>query len=106
MTSNRILDETMSERSMTLTVSQPMLVRDAVMFVRATLRYAADITVEQEYSLQADGKSGLALLALNASPGDALRIIARGEDASQAIAALEAVYDTEVEGWLGVPRGA
>jgi phosphotransferase system HPr (HPr) family protein len=60
------------------------------------MRYAADITV-QKHDFRADGKSCFDLLALNAHPGDTLQIIARGDDAGEAIDAFKTALATAVE---------
>ena len=73
------------------------------MLVRTAMRYAADITVKK-HGLQADGKSCFDLLTLNVHPGDTLQIIARGDDAGEAIDAFETALAHAVDGWLGVPR--
>ena len=76
------------ELTVTLTVSHPLRARDIVVFAQTASGYAAEITVKKHDS-QADGKRYFALVELNAQPGDTLHIVARGDDASEAIDALK-----------------
>ncbi|MBI2081813.1 MAG: HPr family phosphocarrier protein [candidate division NC10 bacterium] len=70
--------------------------RAAAAFTRVAGRYRAEVTVELD-GAAVDGKSLLGLLTLGASRGKRIRLLARGEMAEQAVAALAAL----VEGRFG-----
>lgn len=62
--------------------------RPAALFVKTANRFRAEIWVEKEGE-RVNGKSIMGLMMLAAAKGSYLRIIAEGEEASAAIAALE-----------------
>ena len=64
--------------------------RPAAMFVKLATRFKCDIFVEKDGE-KVNGKSIMGLMMLAAGPGSRLRVHAEGEDASQAVSALEAL---------------
>jgi phosphocarrier protein HPr len=64
--------------------------RPAAMFVKLATRFKCDIFVEKDGE-KVNGKSIMGLMMLAAGPGSRLRVHAEGQDASQAVSALEAL---------------
>lgn len=62
--------------------------RPAAMFVRIASRYHSEILVEKDGE-RINGKSIMGLMMLAAGPGSRLRLMASGEDAQDALRALE-----------------
>ena len=65
--------------------------RPAAMFVRTANRFACEIFVEKDGE-KVNGKSIMGLMMLAAGPGSKLTVHAQGQDASQALAELEALF--------------
>ena len=76
-----------SEATVALPPEVALHARPAGIFVRTAMTFAARITIEAG-DKQADAKSILAVLALGAQGGTVLRLVAEGEDAPDALAAL------------------
>lgn len=106
MSRDIMLRETIQAQRAEFAVARTPLLRDATMFVRTAMRYAADITVEQRRGSHADGKNCADLLALHVRLGDTLRITAIGDDAGEAIAALWTDQVAARDGWLEAAREA
>jgi phosphocarrier protein len=64
--------------------------RPAALFVKTANRFACDIFVEKDGE-KINGKSIMGLMMLAAGPGSKLTLHARGADAVQAIAEIEAL---------------
>ncbi|MBL9126758.1 MAG: HPr family phosphocarrier protein [Verrucomicrobiales bacterium] len=62
--------------------------RPAAMFVRVASRFHSEITLEKDGE-RINGKSIMGLMMLAAGPGSRLRLEASGEDADEALRALE-----------------
>jgi phosphocarrier protein len=62
--------------------------RPAALFVKTAGRFACDIKVEKD-GLEVSGKSIMGLLTLEGYHGSVLRVTASGEDAEEALDALE-----------------
>ena len=62
--------------------------RPAAMFVKTANRFTCDIFVEKDGE-KVNGKSIMGLMMLAAGPGSRLRIVAAGEDADDALRALD-----------------
>ncbi len=62
--------------------------RPAAMFVRISSRFHSEITLEKDGE-RINGKSIMGLMMLAAGPGSRLRLEASGEDAEEALRALE-----------------
>ncbi|MGE3310080.1 MAG: HPr family phosphocarrier protein [Limisphaerales bacterium] len=62
--------------------------RPAAMFVRVASRFHSEITLEKDGE-RINGKSIMGLMMLAAGPGSRLRIEAAGEDADEALRALD-----------------
>ena len=80
--------------AMTLTRDVPIVnqrglhARASAKFVQTVNRFTARITVEKD-GMSVGGSSIMGLMMLAASPGCTIRITAAGDDARQAMAALE-----------------
>ncbi len=65
--------------------------RPAAMIVRITNKFKADVFVEKEDE-QVNGKSIMGLMMLAAGKGSKVKFLATGEDATQLLAELEALF--------------
>src|SRR5947208_15998227 len=65
--------------------------RPAAMFVKTANRFTCEIFVEKDGE-RVNGKSIMGLMMLAAGPGSKLTVHAHGQDASQALAELEALF--------------
>lgn len=65
--------------------------RPAAVFVKLASRYAAEITIGRDGHVS-NGKSIIGVLMLGAGRGTRLNLTARGQDARQALEALEALF--------------
>jgi phosphotransferase system HPr (HPr) family protein len=75
---------TSSECVVELPAEVDLHARPAANFVRAAMRFDAEITVAAD-DREADAKSLLAVLALGATGGSTLHLSARGADADRAV---------------------
>ena len=64
--------------------------RPAAMFVKTANRFVCDIFVEKDGE-RVNGKSIMGLMMLAAGPGSKLTVCAQGQDASQALAEIDAL---------------
>jgi phosphocarrier protein HPr len=64
--------------------------RPAAMFVKTANRFACEVLVEKDGET-INGKSIMGLMMLAAGPGSKLTVHAEGQDASQAVAEIEAL---------------
>ncbi len=64
--------------------------RPAALFVKTANRFKCDIFVEKDGE-KVNGKSIMGLMMLAAGPGSRLKVFAMGEDASTALAEIEAL---------------
>jgi phosphotransferase system HPr (HPr) family protein len=76
-----------SESTVALPAGVALHARPAATFVKTALRFRSRLTVGLDGKI-ADAKSILAVLALGAQGGTVLRLVAEGEDAPDALAAL------------------
>lgn len=65
--------------------------RPAAMIVRITNKYKSDVFVEKEEE-QVNGKSIMGLMMLAAAKGSKVKFVATGDDATQMLAELEALF--------------
>jgi phosphocarrier protein HPr len=79
--------ERRSERVVTVLNPYGLHARPAAEFVKLSSRFTAHVTVEKE-GLEVNGKSIMGVMMLAAECGSSLKIVAVGEDASQAVEAL------------------
>jgi phosphocarrier protein len=70
--------------------------RPAAMFVKTANRFACDIFVEKDGE-KVNGKSIMGLMMLAAGPGSKLTVHANGQDASQALAELETLFEQKFD---------
>jgi phosphotransferase system HPr (HPr) family protein len=78
-----------AELEVTLPVDVDLHARPAANFVRAAMRFSANITVGSG-EREVDAKSLLSILALGAKRGTSLRLRAEGDDAATAVDTLAA----------------
>jgi phosphocarrier protein HPr len=78
-------------KELTITNKLGIHARPAAMFVKTANRFACDIFVEKDGE-KINGKSIMGLMMLAAGPGSKLTLHARGADATQAIAEIEALF--------------
>lgn len=84
-------------QEITLTLGKVTLhARPAALFVGRANGFECDIRVKtQAGGVEANGKSILGILGLDAGPGSVITIRAEGEDAAEAIASLSDLLDDE-----------
>src|SRR5712675_47556 len=70
--------------------------RPAAMFVKTANRFDCDIFVEKDGE-KVNGKSIMGLMMLAAGPGSKLTVHAEGQDASQALAELESLFNAKFD---------
>jgi phosphocarrier protein len=75
-------------KEVTIKNSNGLHARPAALFVKTANRFRVEISVEKEGEL-INGKSIMGLMMLAAAKGSQIRLIAKGEEAAAAIAALE-----------------
>lgn len=76
------------ERDVEIVNRAGMHARPAAEFVKLAGRFRSEITVAKD-GLSVNGKSIMGVLMLAAAQGSSLRVVARGEDAEDAVQALE-----------------
>ncbi|HDL77213.1 MAG TPA: HPr family phosphocarrier protein [Lentisphaerae bacterium] len=82
----------MVERELTIRNKLGIHARPAALFVKTAGRFASDITVEKDGN-RVSGKSIMGLMTLEGYQGSKLRIRAEGEDAEEAVQALEELVE-------------
>jgi len=82
----------MPEITLTVRHEVGLHARPAAMFVQTARRFESDVRVTHD-EREANGKSILNVLTLGANQGAVITIRAEGEDAEQALAALEALVE-------------
>ena len=84
--------------TITLTIRNPvgLHARPAALFVQTAQRYASEIRVRSG-GREANAKSILGILTLGAGQGAIIAVEAEGEDAPQALAALQALVERDLE---------
>src|SRR5262245_29196486 len=70
--------------------------RPAAVFVKVANNFRCDIFVTKDQE-KVNGKSIMGLLMLGVGPGNKMKVQAEGNDASQAIAAIEKLFDPDHE---------
>ncbi len=83
----------MPEITLTIKNKVGLHARPAALFVREAARFKSAITV-QNGEKQANAKSILNIIALEANPGSVITVRAEGEDAEAALHALSTLNDT------------
>ncbi len=85
-------DAKVVERELTIRNKLGIHARPAALFVKTAGRFASDITVEKDGN-RVSGKSIMGLMTLEGYQGSKLRIRAEGEDAEEAVQALEELVE-------------
>jgi len=83
---------TVAEREVTVRNKLGIHARPAALFVKTAGRFLSDITVEKDGN-RVSGKSIMGLMTLEGYQGSRLRIRAEGEDAEEAVKALEELVE-------------
>ncbi|HCR97648.1 MULTISPECIES: HPr family phosphocarrier protein [Halomonas] len=86
----------MPERTLTLTNQRGLHARAATKLVKCSQHYSASIQVYKQQQM-ADAANIMSLLMLAAPCGTQLRICAEGEDAEQALDAIQALFDARFD---------
>lgn len=86
----------MPSRELTITNKLGIHARPAAQFVKMSSRFSADIRVEKDGE-EVDGKSIMGLMMLAAGQGSVLTIAAEGDDAEEALVALETLIGRNFE---------
>ncbi len=81
-----------AELEITIQHAMGLHARPAALFVRTAQRYPCSITVSKD-GQAADAKSILSVLALAVTQGTTVRLVAEGDQAGAAIAALQALIE-------------
>ena len=82
------------EAEVTISNSQGLHARPVMRFVDLASQFNSTIRIQKE-GQEVDGKSPMEMMLLEATPGTKLRVIAEGEDAEAAIAALIGLVDSK-----------
>ncbi|HXA45351.1 MAG TPA: HPr family phosphocarrier protein [Candidatus Angelobacter sp.] len=90
MTAKSIPSGEFLTRELTIANKSGIHARPAAMFVKTANRFACDIFVEKDGE-KINGKSIMGLMMLAAGPGSKVTLHVKGEDATSAIAELEAL---------------
>ena len=90
MSAKKATDAEILTKDIVVTNKAGIHARPAAMFVKTANRFGSDIFVEKDGE-KINGKSIMGLMMLAAGPGSKLTIHANGDDATQAIAEIEAL---------------
>src|SRR3954453_841203 len=91
MSAKKIADDSSMTKDFLVLNKLGIHARPAAMFVRTANRFTCDIFVEKDGE-KVNGKRIMGLMMLGAGPGSKLPVHAHGNDASQALAELEALF--------------
>jgi phosphocarrier protein len=86
----------MPSRELTISNKLGIHARPAAQFVKTASRYDAEIRVEKDGE-EVDGKSIMGLMMLAAGHGSVLNVMAEGNDAEDALTAIEALVGRNFE---------
>ncbi len=79
-----------AEKTLTIVNDKGLHVRAATILAQTAARFESQVTVERDGE-KANGKSVMNLLLLTASKGTKVRVVAEGDDASEALEAIAEV---------------
>lgn len=96
MSAKKVPDGQFLTRELTIANKLGIHARPAAVFVKTANRFASEILVEKDGE-KINGKSIMGLMMLAAGPGSKLTLHVRGDDASQAIAELEALVQRKFD---------
>ena len=97
MSAKKLLDaESIMTRDFLVSNKLGIHARPAAMFVKIANRFTCEIFVEKDGE-KVNGKSIMGLMMLAAGPGSKLTVHAQGQDALQALAALDALFKRKFE---------
>jgi len=88
--------QSMPSRELTISNKLGIHARPAAQFVKTASQFKADIRVEKDGE-EVDGKSIMGLMMLAAGHGSVLNVVAEGNDAEDALTALEALVGRNFE---------
>ena len=90
MSAKSIINSEFLTKELTIANKSGIHARPAAMFVKTASRFACDIFVEKDGE-KINGKSIMGLMMLAAGPGSKVTLHVKGNDATNAIAELEAL---------------
>ena len=96
MSAKQLPDGKFLTKELTISNKLGIHARPAAVFVKTANRFASEILVEKDGE-NINGKSIMGLMMLAAGPGSKLTLHVRGDDASQAIAELEALVQRKFD---------
>ncbi len=82
------------KRTITIVPEEGLHARPAAKFVETAQRFNCDLTVAAEGKEPVDARSMLAVTGLGAAEGDTVTLEAEGDDAEEALDALETILRT------------
>lgn len=82
------MKDTVIEKSILIKNKQGLHARPAALFVQIANKYGCDITISKGKH-KVNGKSIMGIMMLEAGSGSKVTIVAKGDDAGQAVAELE-----------------
>lgn len=86
----------MAQREFTIQNKLGIHARPAAQFVKAASRFTSEIRVEKDGE-EVDGKSIMGLMMLAAGHGSVITVVAEGDDAENAMAAIADLIDRKFE---------
>ena len=91
-TREKILADTVYQTEVTISNTNGLHMRPAMLFVDLASRFSCEIKVSNA-DISVDGKSIMQMTMLAATPGVKLKITAQGDDAVEAVAALKELVE-------------
>jgi phosphocarrier protein HPr len=86
----------MMQRTFTVSNKLGLHARPAALFVQTTHKFQSQFQVEKD-GQEVDGKSIMGILTLAAESGSQLKVTAEGPDESQALDALQGLFDRKFD---------
>lgn len=87
----------MPERTVVIASRVGLHARPAAVFVKAAAEQPAPVTIRKGDGVPVDASSILAVMTLGAEQGDEVTIAAEGDGADEALAALAALLETDLD---------
>jgi phosphocarrier protein HPr len=94
------------ERTVVIASRVGLHARPAAVFVKAAAAQPVGVTIRKDDGLPVDATSILAVMTLGAEQGDEVTITAEGDGAEEALAALAALLETDLDAADARPSGA
>ena len=84
----------MAEKLVTVNLKSGLQARQAAMFVQEANRFSSDIFVQKEHA-KVNAKSIMGIMSLAIARGSQVTLLADGDDAEEAVAALATIVESE-----------